>query len=80
MPNGEQQPQMRRCAGSCRCVYNQALALPQARHAPGEKKLSYAGLCKLLTEWRNSSDIAGRGTCVSAARGHEPQWAEGESP
>ncbi|MEN9244420.1 MAG: hypothetical protein Q6K81_05945, partial [Gloeomargarita sp. DG02_5_bins_242] len=30
--------------------------MQKARHAPGEKKLGYAGLCKLLTEWRNSAD------------------------
>ena len=51
-PNGEQAQQMRRFAGSCRFVFNKALALQQARHAQGEKKLSYAGLCKALTEWK----------------------------
>ncbi|MEN9219078.1 MAG: hypothetical protein Q6J33_08745 [Gloeomargarita sp. DG_2_bins_126] len=30
--------------------------MQKARHAPGEKKLGYAGPCKLLTEWRNSAD------------------------
>ncbi len=49
---------MRRFAGSCRFVFNQALALQKERHAQGEKKLGYAGLCKLLTEWRNSPDTA----------------------
>ena len=47
---------MRRFAGSCRFVYNKALALQSARYARGEKKLGYAGLCKQLTEWRNSAD------------------------
>ena len=51
-PNGEQQCLMRRFAGSCRHVYNKALALQQARHEAGEKKLSYAALCKALTEWK----------------------------
>ena len=55
-PNGEQQRNMRRFAGSCRFVYNKALALQQERHKAGEKKLGYAGLCKVLTEWRNSQD------------------------
>ena len=58
MPNGEQQRQMRRFAGSCRFVFNKALALQKERHEQGEKKLGYAGLCKLLTEWRNSADTA----------------------
>jgi putative transposase len=39
-------------AGSCRFVYNKALALQKERYEQGEKKLSYAGLCKLLTQWR----------------------------
>ncbi len=51
-PNGEQQHLMRRFAGSCRYVYNKALALQQERHEAGEKKLSYAALCKALTEWK----------------------------
>ena len=58
MPNGEQQRQMRRFAGSCRFVFNKALALQKARYERGEKKLGYAGLCKLLTEWRNSTETA----------------------
>jgi hypothetical protein len=57
-PNGEQQRNMRRFAGSCRFVFNKALALQKERFDAGEKKLGYAGLCKLLTEWRNSSDTA----------------------
>ncbi|MBW6496079.1 MAG: helix-turn-helix domain-containing protein, partial [Burkholderiaceae bacterium] len=55
MPAGEQQRQMRRFAGSCRFVFNKELALQKARYEQGEKKLGYAGLCKLLTEWRNSA-------------------------
>lgn len=51
-PNGEQQHLMRRFAGSCRYVYNKALALQQERHEAGEKKLGYAALCKALTEWK----------------------------
>ena len=51
-PNGEQQRTMRRFAGSCRFVFNKALALQQERYAQGENKLSYAGLCKALTEWK----------------------------
>ena len=44
---------MRCFAGSCRFVYNKALALQKARFDAGEKKFNYAGLCKLLTGWRN---------------------------
>jgi putative transposase len=53
MPNGDQQRQMRRFAGSCRYVFNRALALQKERFEQGEKKFGYTGLCKQLTEWRN---------------------------
>ena len=56
MPTGEQQRDMRRFAGSCRFVYNKALAMQQERYERGEKKLGYAGLCKQLTEWRNGTE------------------------
>jgi len=51
-----QERNLRRFAGACRFVYNRGLALQQARHQAGEKKLSYAGLCKELTKWRNGID------------------------
>ena len=57
-PDGQQERQMRRFAGSCRFVFNRALALQKERYEQGEKKLGYAGLSKLLTEWRNSQDTA----------------------
>ncbi|SOC26076.1 putative transposase [Thalassospira xiamenensis] len=49
---------MRRFAGACRFVFNKALALQKERYEAGEKKLGYAGLCKMLTEWRNSTETA----------------------
>ncbi|RQW14687.1 transposase, partial [Rhodobacteraceae bacterium CH30] len=52
MPNCEQQRNMRRFAGACRFVFNQGLALQKARYDQGEKKLGYAALCKVLTEWK----------------------------
>jgi putative transposase len=58
LPNGQQERQMRRFAGSCRFVYNKALALQKERHEQGQKKLGYAGLCQLLTAWRHSADTA----------------------
>ncbi len=56
MPTGGHQRDMRRFAGSCRYVFNKALALQKARYEQGEKRLGYAGLCKLLTEWRNGPE------------------------
>jgi len=63
MPNGEQQRAMRRFAGSCRFVFNKALALQQANHQTGEKFIGYVAMAKRLTEWRN-----GRETPTSRAR------------
>ncbi|MHB8254845.1 MAG: RNA-guided endonuclease InsQ/TnpB family protein, partial [Acidiferrobacter sp.] len=56
IPTGTQQRQMRRFAGSCRFVYNQALALQKARYEQGEKRLGYAGLCGVLTDWKKHHD------------------------
>jgi len=47
---------MRCFAGSCRFVYNKGLALQKARFDAGETKLTYAGLCKLLTQWRGETE------------------------
>ena len=49
---------MRRFAGSCRFVFNRALTMQKAIYEGGEAKLGYAGLCKTLTEWRNSAETA----------------------
>ncbi len=76
-PNGEQQRLMRRFAGSCRFVFNEALALQKKRHEYGEKKLGYAGLCKLLTEWRNGGPLPSGRTAPWLADGpvHTQQQA-----
>ena len=55
IPTGDEQRQMRRFAGSCRVVFNEALALQKKRYERGEKRLGYAGLCKELTAWRNGA-------------------------
>lgn len=49
----EQERLLRCFAGSCRFVYNQALVLQNDRYAKGEKRLSYAALCKVITDWRH---------------------------
>ena len=56
MPNGEQQRAMRRFAGSCRFVFNKALALQQANRQAGEKFIGYVAMAKRLTEWRNGRE------------------------
>lgn len=55
-PSGEQDRRMRRFAGSCRYVYNRALALQKERYEKNEKRLNYSGLCRLLTDWRNGTE------------------------
>ena len=55
-PNGEQQRNLRRYAGSCRFVYNKALALQQANHEAGEKFIGYVAMAKHLTAWRNGTE------------------------
>src|SRR5690606_20902658 len=47
---------MRRYCGSCRYVFNRALALQKARYEAGEKKLSYAALCRELTAWKAQAE------------------------
>jgi len=54
MPNGEQARAMRRFAGSCRHVYNKALALQKNNHEAGGKFIGYVAMAKQLTGWRNS--------------------------
>ena len=52
MPNAETQRQLRRFAGSCRFVYNQALALQKANHEAGKKHLSYVTMAAWLPQWK----------------------------
>jgi len=56
LPNGAQQRDMRRFAGSCRFVYNKALALQQSHHEAGGKFIGYVAMAKHLTDWRRSSE------------------------
>lgn len=77
IPDGQQEGQMRRFAGSCRVVFNDALALQKKRYEAGEKKLSYAGLCKELTAWRNGAQLPSGRTAPWLADGpvHTQQQA-----
>lgn len=52
---------MRRFAGSCRFVYNKALALQKERYERAESKLGYTGLCQQLTSWKQ--EVACRAAC-----------------
>jgi putative transposase len=56
MPNGEQVRNMRRFAGSCRFVYNKALALQKENYEAGGKFIGYVAMAKQLTTWRNGTE------------------------
>lgn len=56
MPDGEQERDMRRFAGSCRFVYNKALAMQKENHEAGNKFIGYVSMAKYLTGWRNGPD------------------------
>ena len=49
-PSGQQLRSLRQFAGSCRFVYNLALALNTARY--NKKRLGYAGRCAQLLNWK----------------------------
>ena len=57
MPNGEQIRAMHRFAGSCRFVYNKALAWQNEQYqADNSFKFSYTKLANLLPTWKNDTD------------------------
>jgi putative transposase len=51
MPTGEQQRDMRRFAGSCRFVYNKALALQKENYEAGNKFIDYVKMAAHLPMW-----------------------------
>ena len=55
-PNGEQQRAMRRIAGTCRFVWNKALALQIANHQRGQKFVNHFDMCKWLPVWKKEPE------------------------
>lgn len=55
-PNGDQQRAMRRIAGSCRYVWNKALALQIENHKAGGKFINHFAMCKWLPVWKKEPD------------------------
>ncbi|MFS8981422.1 helix-turn-helix domain-containing protein, partial [Cupriavidus necator] len=51
IPSGDQQRDMRRFAGSCRFVFNKALALQKENFEAGGKFIGYVAMAKHLTGW-----------------------------
>jgi len=56
-PDGGQQRLMRRYAGSCRFVYNKALALQQANHEAGGKYINYVAMAAWLPAWKREAGL-----------------------
>jgi putative transposase len=52
MPDGEQQRDIRRFAGSRRFIYNKALALQKANFDAGGKFIGYVAMANLIPEWK----------------------------
>jgi putative transposase len=52
MPTGDQQRDMRGFAGSCRFVFNKALALQNANHKADGKFIGYVDMANLLPAWK----------------------------
>jgi putative transposase len=52
MPNGEQARNMRGFAGSCRFVYNKALAMQKDNHAQGNQFIGYVAMAANLPIWK----------------------------
>lgn len=55
-PDSQQARQLARFVGSCRFVFNKALAMQKANHEAGGKFIGYVALAKELTAWRNGSE------------------------
>jgi putative transposase len=50
--------QLRRFSGSCRWIWNAAVAEQQRRRAAGEKYANHQTMCKWLTAWRNAPETS----------------------
>jgi putative transposase len=57
MPSGQQTRNLRQFAGSCRFVYNKALALNTERYEKEDRRLGYAKLCALLLNWKTEHEF-----------------------
>ena len=55
MPDGEQQRAMRSFAGSCRFVYNKALALQKENHEAANKFIGYVPMAANLPIWKREA-------------------------
>ena len=56
MPNGDQLRAMRRFSGSCRFVYNKALALQKENHEAGNTFIGYVAMAAKLPVWKREAE------------------------
>ncbi|ECZ0090266.1 IS200/IS605 family element transposase accessory protein TnpB [Salmonella enterica subsp. enterica] len=56
-PDGQQEREMRRFTGSCRFVFNRALALQNGNYEAGNKFIPYTKMASWLVEWKNSPEM-----------------------
>ena len=76
VPNGEQQRDMRRFAGSCRFVYNKALALQKQNYEAGNKFIGYvpmaaSGLGRIQASTGLQGGLEWRHTACRTAAQHQ---------
>jgi putative transposase len=55
VPNGDQVRDMRRFSGSCRFVYNKALALQKETHTAGNTFIGYVAMAAKLPVWKREA-------------------------
>lgn len=67
IPSGEHTRLMRQFTGCRRVVFNKGLARQREAYALTGKKLSYASLCKELTQWKNDLSLAWLGNAPAQA-------------
>ena len=70
MPTGQQQRDMRRFAGSCRFVYNKALALQKENFEVGNKFISYGSMASNLPTWKRDIKLSWLKNAPSQALQH----------
>ncbi|EOU3971247.1 TPA: IS200/IS605 family element transposase accessory protein TnpB [Salmonella enterica] len=56
-PDGQQEREMRGFTGSCRFVFNRALALQNENYEAGNKFIPYTKMASWLVEWKNSPEM-----------------------
>lgn len=70
IPNGQQKRQMHCFAGSCRFVFNKALALQKENHEAGNTFIGYVAMAALLPVWKREPETQWLKDCPSQSLQH----------